>query len=136
MTGNLYLDFAISLAGVAFIVGVSWLLGGFRTARVDEASLRERAAIDEPDFVIERVFVDDDGKAGVALSDSEMFVISVVGDGFTTRRAALSALEAKRDGKSVLLILRGAGVSPVRLKLEGQSGAAETLCAAAGDAVE
>jgi hypothetical protein len=136
LTGNLYLDLAISLAGISFIVGVSWFLGAMKTARLTEEALRRRAALDEPDLVIERLLISDDGRSGVALSAEEAFLMTVVGDGFTTRRSPISRLEMERAGSEVVLRLPGGGIAPLRLRLEGQSGAVEALCALEGRTLE
>ncbi len=104
MTGNLAIDLAISLAGIALMVGVSFLIGAWRSAPVSEVAARERLAFDEPDFAPAHFMVSGDGRAAAAISgagDEAAFVFSV-GDSLATRRFRLGAFKVCCEGGEVL----------------------------------
>ncbi len=107
MTGNLYLDLLISLGGVAVLVLVSFLLGGWKSAKLDEAAARDRLAFDEPDFRPSEWLFGGDGKSAAALSEdgAEAAFVFALGDGLATRRAALGAVPVKVDGDKVVASL-------------------------------
>lgn len=108
MTGNLYLDLLISFGGVAVLVGVSFLLGAWKSATVDEASARERLDFDEPDFRPGEWLFSRDGSAAVAISQdgAEAAFVFALGDGLATRRVKLGAFEVKSEGDKVAARLR------------------------------
>ncbi len=91
MTGNLLLDLAISLGGIAFLVGLSWAFGAWRTVPVTKAAAADRIGLDEPDFQPQHWLLDADNKVAVAASgEGEAVVVFAMGDNFATRRLALS----------------------------------------------
>lgn len=103
MTGSLVLDLAISLAGIALMVGVSWSLGAWRTLPLDDARARDRIAFDEPDFNVSRLLIGADGKAAAALSnDGEALIVFVLGDSLATRRFKPGAFEISQDGRAII----------------------------------
>lgn len=108
MTGNLFLDLAISFAGVAVLVAVSYLLGGWRSAPVDEAAARDRLAFDEPDFNPGAWLFGADGKAAAALSEDgrEAAFVFSVGDGLSTRRARCGEVAVEAAGRTLTARLR------------------------------
>lgn len=108
MTGSLVLDLLISLAGVGVLVAVSFFLGGWKSARVDEAAARERLAFDEPDFVPGDWLIGADGKGAAVLSADgrEAAFVFALGDGLATRRMARASARASSDGSSLRIILR------------------------------
>jgi hypothetical protein len=117
MTGDLAIDLAISLAGIALMVGVSFLIGAWRSAPVSEAAARERLAFDEPDFAPARFMVSRDGKAAAAISgagDEAAFVFSV-GDGLATRRLRCGAFKVRREGGEVVAELADPSKPKLRL---------------------
>lgn len=107
MTGNLLLDLVISLAGVALLVFVAFLLGATRTLTLDRATAEERLAFDEPDFRPGDWLVGRDGRAAIALSESgaETAVVFVNGDGLGVRRFPTGRLRIERGGDSVVVLL-------------------------------
>jgi hypothetical protein len=108
MTGNLYLDLAISLAGVAILVAVSYALGAWRSATLDEDAAVERLAFDEPDFRPGEFFASRDGKSAVLVSQdrSEVAFVFPVGDGLSTRRLRAGGFPVTAQGSAVLAVLR------------------------------
>lgn len=106
MTGDLTLDLLISAAGVALIVAISALLGGFRSVRLDEASARARLAQDEPDFEPAAFMISADGKAAAALgAGRDAALLFALGDGVATRRFAVGAFEVAAEGRDVAILL-------------------------------
>lgn len=102
MTGNLYLDLLISLAGIGVMVGVSFLLGAWKNAPVDAASAMDRLAFDEPDFNPVRWMIGADKRAAAALSPGgEAAFIFAQGDGLATRRFKLGAFKVEQEGTAV-----------------------------------
>lgn len=117
MTGNLAIDLAISLAGIALMVGVSFLIGAWRSAPVSEAAARERLAFDEPDFEPSRFMVSGDGRAAAAMSgagDEAAFVFSV-GDRLATRRFRRGAFKVRREGGEVVAEISDPSMPKLRL---------------------
>lgn len=126
MTGDLVLDLLISLAAIALMVGISWLMGAWRTIRVDEASAAERLAFDEPDFAPVRWMVGADGKAAAALSESgEAAFVFAVGDSLATRRPAPGAYRVSRDGEAVVAAIADPSKPAIRLRAASAGQAAE-----------
>jgi hypothetical protein len=115
MTGNLVLDLVISLGGVAVLVAVSGMLGGWRSLKVDEAAARDRLAFDEQDFVARDLLLSRDGKAAAALSNEEAVFLFPLGDSLATRRTRLGAVRVAVEGASVIAAL--GDVSKAKLKL-------------------
>ncbi|MBY0422778.1 MAG: hypothetical protein K2Q06_10785 [Parvularculaceae bacterium] len=108
MTGDPLLDLVISLAGVAALVGLAFLLGATKTLVVDEAAARERLSFDEPDFRPEAWLVDGRGRSAVALSSdgTEAAVVFAVGDGLATRRFRVGAMPASAEGARLVVGLK------------------------------
>lgn len=116
MTGDILLDLAISLGGIAALVAASWLLGGWRTAWASLEAARERLAFDEPDFAPADWCVGVDGKAAAAIdAGGALAVVFVVGDSLATRRLAPGAVDARVDGSSVVVRLGDISRRDVRL---------------------
>lgn len=108
MTGNLFLDLAISLAGVAVLVGASYLLGGWRSVSIDEAAARDRLAFDEPDFTPGEWLFGADGRAAAALSEDgrEAAFVFSVGDDLSTRRMRCGDVPVDASGPTLTAHLR------------------------------
>lgn len=117
MTGNLYLDLLISFAGIAVLVGVSFALGGWKSARVDEVAAQDRLAFDEPDFDVVEWLFSEDGKAAAAISrdGEEIAYIFAVGDGLSTRRVRKGAAKVEAAGEMVTVRLGDASFGRLRL---------------------
>ena len=126
MTGNLYIDLAISLGGIAFIVGVSYLLGAFRNPPITLERAVDRAAFDEPDFVAAHWLVDDLGRAAVGVSEEgEALIAFRVGDGVATRRIPVVALAATAQSDEIVVRLREPTIDAIHLKASPHKKAAE-----------
>lgn len=126
MTGNLYLDLAISLAGVAVLVAVSWLLGAWRSIPLDEAKARDRLAFDEPDFIVGDWLFGADGKSAVAVSQDggELALVRSLGDGLATRRIRKGAAPVEARGADVLIALGDPSITKFRLRAPDDKAAA------------
>ncbi|MCA8889228.1 MAG: hypothetical protein KDA46_10390 [Parvularculaceae bacterium] len=104
MTGNLYLDLAISLVGVGLVVLISYFLGAWRSVKVTEAAAADRLAFDEPDFAPERWMIGVDGAVAAALAKAggEIALVFSLGDRLVSRRLpALAVKCSARDGTLV-----------------------------------
>lgn len=87
MTGNFFIDNAISAAGIAFVVLVVFLLFRPRAAPVTEEEARARIAIDEPDYAIVSMLIAESGRAVLARNEGgEFIIVSRIGADLITRR--------------------------------------------------
>ncbi|GAB4517583.1 MAG: hypothetical protein Kow00133_02070 [Amphiplicatus sp.] len=136
MTGNLYLDLAVSLAGVGVLVAVSWLLGAWRTARLDATAARDRLAFEEPDFFSGAWLFDVEGRAAAALSQDgeEVAWLFVVGDGIAVRRMKRGAAPVRAEGETLVAALRDPSRWTLRLRAPNQAEAAAWASRLAGPA--
>ena len=136
MTGNLYLDLVISLVGVGVLVGVSWLLGGWRSAAVDAASAADRLAFDEPDFRVREWLISADGKAAAALSEdaNEAALVFRVGDGLASRRFRRGAAPVERSGAALEIVLKDPSKWRLRLIAPDEASAERWLGGLGGEA--
>jgi hypothetical protein len=125
MTGDPLLDLAISFVGTVLLVALSWALGAWRSAAVDEAAAAARLAFDEPDFRPSAWLVSEDGRAALAADEAgrEFALVFAVGDGLATRRAALGSRPAQRDGRAVTILLNEFSKRRVRLVARDESAA-------------
>lgn len=125
MTGNLYLDLLISFAGIAVLVGVSFALGGWRSAKVDETTARDRLAFDEPDFAVGEWLFSEDGKTAAAISadGEEVAYVFAVGDGVATRRMRKGAVPVEAAGETVTVRLGDASIGRLRLAVRDDEAA-------------
>lgn len=105
MTGDLYLDLAISVAGIALMVGVSWMIGAWRSRPVERAAAAERLAFDEPDFAAVDWMVSEDRRAAAAISErgDEAALVFSVGDRLATRRFALGDVRARCEDSKIII---------------------------------
>lgn len=126
MTGNLLLDLAVSAAVTAALVVLSFLLGAWRSVRVDEGRMRDRLAFDEPDFRPGAFLIGIDGKAAAALDEAggEGALVFALGDGLATRRFKLGALAAKSENGAVMVTLRDLSKWRVRIAAPNAEAAA------------
>lgn len=127
MTGDLSLDLLVSVAAIALMVGISWLLGAWRNVPVDEASAAERLAFDEPDFAPVRWMVGADGKAAAALSAAggEAAFVFAVGDSLASRRLQLGAFRVSRDGEEIIAAIADPSKPAIRLRAPSAAEAAD-----------
>ncbi|MFI4965081.1 MAG: hypothetical protein ACHP9T_06910 [Caulobacterales bacterium] len=93
---------AVSAAAVALMVALAaWATHGRGAAPLDEATARRWLADEFPGCPVEALWVATDGKAALAKSGDQAFVLSRIGDGYAARRIAWAqALAASvRDGR-------------------------------------
>ncbi len=107
MTGNFFLDLAISVAGVIALVGLSAALGGWRSVPVTEARAVDRLSLDEPDFqpAFWRISLSGDAAAALSSDESEIAVVFRVGDRLASRRLKREAARMRADGALVVITL-------------------------------
>lgn len=108
MIGNVAIDLAVSLTGVVILVGVSYLLGAWKTVIVDDTTAAERLRFDEPDFAPENWLVDSQGRAALASNAAgETALVFRKGDALASRR--LKPGEGRVDRDDALLRVKLAG---------------------------
>lgn len=100
MTGDVVVDLAISLVGVAILVGLARLIFGKIEPSLDVAKAAERLSFDEPDFEPIDWLLDENAKAALARNSAgEIAIVAAHGDGLVTRRAGAGRVQAEyRDG--------------------------------------
>jgi hypothetical protein len=107
VTGNLVLDLLISAGGVALLVAISAILGGWRSATLTETAVRERLAFDEPDFSPAALMLGVDGRTAAAQSETgEVALVFRVGDGLATRRFRPGAFPVAIEGGRIIVALK------------------------------
>jgi hypothetical protein len=114
------LQLAISLAGVALMVGLSWALFGLRDAPIADAdTVRASLARDVPGFRAGRFALSRD--AGAALvedaADGAVYLAVARGDSLVTRKLARGTKLA-RDGDRLTLDLRDFTLKRAALELD------------------
>lgn len=104
MTGNIYLDLAISLAGVLALIGLARLIFGPGDPPFTAAAAAERLNFDEPDFAPSDWLTDEKQRAALARnSEGELALVIAIGDGLVTRRfPAGYAVILSDDGRLTL----------------------------------
>ncbi len=134
MTGNLAIDLAISLAGIAVLVALSLALGAMRSAVVTLDTAAERLAFDEPDFLPREWMVGMDGKSAAALSagGDETALVFAVGDGFASRRFRRGKVGLEKDGAAIIFRLGEPSRGTVTLAAPDEAVAAQWLLRLAG----
>lgn len=107
MNAELAIELAVSAGITAALVAISFFLGAWRSVKVGEASARDRLAFDEPDFEIGEMLIGADGRAAVAIDRTgrEGAVVFALGDGLSTRRFRLGAVEAGATDRALRLAL-------------------------------
>ena len=131
MDSQLIIEFGVSFAGVAMLVALSYFLGAWRSAAIDEASARDRLAFDEPDFTPSAILIGADRKAAATRSvdGRELALIFTLGDGLATRRYRSGAVEAQIDGAAVVIQTREPSLRRLRLQAGDAAQAAQWLLA-------
>lgn len=129
MSNSLLMEFGLSLTGVGILVGLSYLLGAWRSARVTLDAAADRLRFDEPDFQPADWLVGADGKAAAAISPdgAEIGLVFVMGDDFATRRLKRAGAEIRRDGKDLVFMLREVSRRAVRVAAPNDGVAAQWL---------
>ncbi|MEM6538269.1 MAG: hypothetical protein AAF668_11135 [Pseudomonadota bacterium] len=133
MTGNLVLDLAISLAAVAVLVLISWLLGAGKVDRLSRSDVEKRVRFDEPDFVFDRYIEGADGRSSVLIGANEVVVALRSGDRITTRRLAKEAIRASVDNRAVKLQTNDFTTPSIRLMAGDGAEASEWQQLLSGD---
>jgi len=99
LTGNVLIDLAISLTGIAILVGLSRLIFGKSAEPLSQRRAANRLAFDEPDFAPVAWVVDVTAGAAIARNGAgEIALIKAAGDGLATRRAGAGAFSCAREG--------------------------------------
>ena len=100
MTGNVLIDLAISIIGIAILVGLARLVfPKAGAAAINDAMVRDRLAFDEPDFEIAAFILDAaQGAAIAAGADGDIVLIKKAGEGLATRRTHPGEAACARDG--------------------------------------
>jgi len=134
MSSDLLIEFAVSLVGVAFLVGVSWLLGGMKSVKVTGEAAADRLSFDEPDFRIGEWFVAADERAAAAISadGGETALVFSIGDGLGTRRFRHGAVGVERHGARLEFQLREPSLRVVRLTAPDERAAEQWVLRLAG----
>lgn len=134
MTGNAMLDLAISLAGVAILIGLSWFFGAMKSVAVTKEAAIDRLAFDEPDFKPGEWFVGADQKAAAAMSADghETALVFAVGDGLATRRFRHGAVGIEKSGAMLVFRMGELSLRKVRLTAPSETEAAHWVLRLAG----
>ncbi|HWA91568.1 MAG TPA: hypothetical protein VG889_16135 [Rhizomicrobium sp.] len=100
------LQLAVSLAGIALMVGLCRLLFGAGETTLSAGSLTARLARDVPGFRAGRIAIGRDARAALVenASDGAVWLALARGDGMVTRKLA-RATNVVRDGERLALLL-------------------------------
>jgi len=114
---------AVAALGVAFLVGVSALLGGWREARLDEPAARARLAQDEPDFMVGDTVLAADERRWLAVSDngSEAACVFVKGARLASRRWRRGGVRADASGGTLELRFDEPGLASIKARLDADA---------------
>ncbi|WP_395073716.1 hypothetical protein [Hyphococcus sp.] len=87
MTIELLIESLVSIAAIALMVGMAWLIFKTPSPTITEELARERLAFDEPDFSPVQWLIDRDGRAALAEgADGDYALVSRLGLELVTRR--------------------------------------------------
>lgn len=104
MTGSLLIESLISIAAIALMVGLAWLIFKTPSPQVTEELARERLAFDEPDFTPLRWLIDRHGRGALAEGAAGDFaLVSRLGLDLVTRRYPAASLKIS-EKHGVLLV--------------------------------
>jgi hypothetical protein len=134
VTGNIIFDLAISLGGVAVLIGLSCLLGAMRSIPVTTESAIERLAFDEPDFKAGEWFIGADRKSAAAASvaGDETALVFAVGDGLATRRFRHGAVSIEKSGSMLVFRMGEPSLRQLRLTAPDEDAAEQWVLRLAG----
>lgn len=102
MTGNVFIDLAISISGVILLVGIVRLIFGAPRAPLTVSAAADRLAFDEPDFEPAAWLADERGAIAVN-ADGEAALVRPLGDDLVTRRLKLADLRWRREGARLIV---------------------------------
>ena len=106
MTGNLLIDSAISLVGIAALVVIARLLFPAPPPPITVEQAADRLGFDEPDFQPTQWFLDQQGESALAVSDGdEACVMRRLGRDLVTRRFKMTAAMIVCDGERLVISL-------------------------------
>lgn len=110
-----------ALAGVGVLVGIAWLLGFRKRAKIEGPDHVARLLAEaEPGAGISDIAMDKDGYAAVAkLTDGRLFIVRSMADKLAIRLISPASLKLKRNGATVRLDSGEAAHPPLTLHLEG-----------------
>lgn len=117
-----------SVLAVALLVGLNWLIGGWRPLRIeDRAAAAERYRQDYWDDAVSDAACDDDGRAALLILEGAEAIglVAVLGDKMVTRRLERGMVKAATlDGEGRLSLVLADFVLPcVRLTLRSEQAA-------------
>ena len=117
VTGNFYLDTAISLAGIAVIVILIRILFPQRSVELTPTTIESKLALDEPDFSISRTIIDQEACAAIVEApDGEIAVIRQVGVDLAVRRVKEEPGCISRTAGAITVRLSDPGFSHVTVR--------------------
>lgn len=127
-------EIAISVTGVAILIGLAWALGATRSIAVTKDLAVDRLAFDEPDFNPGEWLIGADGKSAAVLSADgyETAVVFAVGDGLATRRFRHGAVSIEKSGTAVTFIMGEPSLGVLRLLAPDENAAAHWVLRLAG----
>lgn len=128
------IEIAISLTGIAILIGLSWALGATRSVAVTKDLAIDRLSFDEPDFKAGEWFIGADGKSAAASSANghETALVFAVGDGLATRRFRHGSVSIEKSGTSLLFTMEEPSLRTMRLVAPDESAAAHWILRLAG----
>ncbi|MCB2099048.1 MAG: hypothetical protein AB7F91_14315 [Parvularculaceae bacterium] len=134
MSEGMLIELAVSLAGIAILIAVSWLLGAMKSVAVTEEAAQDRLAFDEPDFDVGEWFFGADGKGAAAVSadGSETAVVFANGDGLGTRRFRHGSVGVERHGTIIEFRMREPSLRAVRVVATDETTAEQWVLSLAG----
>lgn len=117
MTGNLFLDSAISLGAIALMVLAVHLAFKSPAAKFQQSSVQARLAFDEPDFAPIDWLFDEEGRAALALGQGGDFaLIYKHGADLVTRRIDVGAADIAVQETSLTITQTDPGSRAVTLR--------------------
>jgi len=134
MGPELIAELAVSVMGVAILVGVSWLLGAMKSAKVTMEAAIDRLSFDEPDFSAGEWFVGADGKGAAVISADgrETAVVFALGDGLGTRRFRHGAMGMERHGAAIKILMNEPSLGAVNVIAPNETTAEQWILKLAG----
>ena len=122
MTGDFWIDNAISAIAIALIVFLIAALFGRRDAEISEDAARDRLRFDEPDFEPRHWLLDSEAGAALVAGQNDEFALVIrKGADLLTRRFRRSDGVARLDGGVITVDLHDLSVSAVRFSVVSQA---------------
>lgn len=123
------LTLGLPVVGIAALIGLSWALGGVKSAELTVDDAARRLALDEPDFVPRRWLVSADHRTVLALGETsgEAALVATLGDRAFSRRFVLP-VDVREDATGLALELKDAAEVPIRLTARSDAERTEWQC--------